>query len=91
MIHNTFDIIPFDDGYKTKSHNFPEFEGEGKTITEAIDNLQRKIVYYADNFPKEFRKRIYSRIKRGLECECGVRLTEPSLGFYTPPNLVIKH
>lgn len=74
MTHNTFDIEKRDGSFFCSSHNFPEFEGVGESESEAINDLNRKLIYYKDNNPVAWHKRIKSRIEKGLSCECGVKL-----------------
>ena len=73
-MHNSFDITKEGEKFLAKSHNFPEFTGEGDTEPKAIDDLHRKLTYYKDNNFNEFTKRIKDRVRRGLACECGVKI-----------------
>lgn len=82
-MHNTFDIKEEGGLFKSYSHNFPEFVGEGADENKAIEAMSAKIAHYALNKPKAYNARIKDRIKRGLYCECGVRLEEPVLAIYT--------
>jgi|1_EtaG_2_1085319.scaffolds.fasta_scaffold00841_13 uncharacterized protein YoaH (UPF0181 family) len=75
MSHNTFDINEIDAGkYEAKSHNFPECVAEGESPGEAIDLMNRKIMYIKDNQPAVYKKNIEDRVSKGLACKCGVKL-----------------
>lgn len=83
MSHNTHDINKTEDGvFVCSSHNFPEFIGEGETEEAARAAMNRKIMYYADNFQEQFKSRIKVRIEKGLECECGHKLNGMPLIIY---------
>lgn len=85
MIHNTFDANQdADDSWRAVSHNYPEFTGVGPTKSAAIDNLNRQIIYYADNNKAEFHRRVKERITKGLYCNCGIKLEEPARAIYMP-------
>lgn len=88
MAHCTHDIIKLEDGkYLAKSHNFPEFSGVGEDEEKARMEMNRKIVYYADNNKKAFYARIAARTKKGLLCECGVKLDDDvPIAIYMPPK-----
>ncbi len=75
-MHNTFTVEKKNTTYVVTSHNFPEISGEGKTEDEAIKAMNSKITYLKDNKPKVFQKNINTRLKSGLLCNCGVKLTE---------------
>lgn len=79
-MHNTFDIKEIPEGFEARSHNF-DAVGVGATEKEAFDKMNRKILYFADNYPEQYRKKILDRVKRGLYCECGVPLEEKPLGI----------
>lgn len=76
LMHNTFDVKITKDGFECKSHNFPECIGEGETEEKAICDMDSKIRYFADNYPKEFENNIRKRIESGLSCMCGEKLTD---------------
>jgi len=80
-MHNSFDVNKLSGGqYEAISHNFSNVIGIGDTEQEAIDNMDRQIIYFADNNPKEFQKLIRQRINSGLECGCGKKLEGEPLG-----------
>lgn len=81
-MHKTYDVKKVGDKYESKSHNFPEFTGVGDTEDRAIKSMNDFIVYYSDNDPLTFTKRIRDRVNSGLECGCGFKLTEKPIGFY---------
>lgn len=80
-MHNTFDLNPSGNKWVAQSHNFTDCVGEGKTKEEAIQKMNQKIIYFKDNFPKQFKQNIKNRLKNNLECLCGHPLTETPLGF----------
>lgn len=85
MKHNSFDIEILPDGsYQAVSHNFRECIGEGPTEKEALDQMDRKIMYLADNSPQEYKNRIRERLRAGLECACGHELKGKILGIVGP-------
>lgn len=81
-LHNTFDISEKDGVFTATSHNFKGIKGEADSEEKAIDNLNRAIIAYSDNYPLEFKKNIKDRMKEGLQCGCGLKLEEPALKIY---------
>ena len=78
--HNSFDIKQVGDKFEARSHNFPEFVGVGTTEAEAVNLMDRMILYYRDNNPAAYVDRIKARIKKGLACDCGIKLDGQVLG-----------
>ena len=76
-MHNSFDVEEANGKFVVVSHNFREIIGIGSDAKEAIQDLNRKIIYYRDNNEKEFNDRIRARIKKGMACECGEKLEAP--------------
>ena len=70
MSHNTFDIVKEGEVFKCQSHTFP-CVGEGKSEAEAIDQMDRKIMYLRDNEPLNYKQIIDSHLKKGWKCGCG--------------------
>lgn len=81
-IHNSFDVIEDKDQVTAKSHNFQEFIGQGKTKSEALLDLDEKILNYSKIKPDEYKKRVKARIDAGLECGCGKKLESPVFTIY---------
>lgn len=80
-MHNSFTVTESAGTYTATSHNF-NISGSASTEMEAIKAMKRAVQYYADNDPVGFKKKIKERTDRGLECLCGVKLTEKPIGFY---------
>lgn len=76
MSHNTFTIRQEEEWFYSDSHNFPEFIGRGRNETQAINDMNNQIGEYVTRDYEGFKKRIQDRINRGLECECGEKLTD---------------
>lgn len=74
-MHNSFDIEELDEGgFLAKSHNFPECVGDGDSVREAIESMDRKIQYIADNRKGYYTQNVRDRISKGLACRCGEKL-----------------
>lgn len=81
-MHNSFDLIELSQGkWRASSHNFPEFVGEGKNEKEALEVMNRKIIHYKQNNLEAYNQRLRDRLKKGLACECGVKLDSPVLAI----------
>lgn len=81
-MHNSFDVKLHLGLFEATSHNFPNCVGKGGTEKDALADMDRKIIYLADNYPMEFGSSCQERAKHGLECACGVKLKEAPLGIY---------
>lgn len=73
MAHNSFDIVPnhLGQGFLAKSHNFPGVSGAGETPTEAIQALNRAVIYHLDNTPNALKLSITNRKALNQACLCG--------------------
>lgn len=78
-MHNTFTVSFENNKFVSRSHNFPDIYGEGATDNESLEDMNRKIIYFKDNNPKQFVKNIRDRVAGGLECNCGYQLTDTVL------------
>ena len=81
-MHNTFDVQIKDQLFVVTSHNFPDMCGTGISFSRAITDLNKKLVYYADNNPVEYKNKLQARLKRGLSCECGEKLESDVIAIY---------
>lgn len=85
--HNSFDLVWKGNRFVATSHNFPECVGEARKKEDAIDLMDRKIIYLKDNEPKRYIKNLRDRIENGLECGCGKTLDGQIMGVIGTPNL----
>ena len=81
MSHNSFTHSQKDGKFYCQSHNFPEIIGQGNNETQALNDMINKIDVIKNVDLEGFVKRVKERTKKGLECECGVRLTDKAIGI----------
>lgn len=85
MAHNTFDLEQEIEGegkssWTCKSHNFPECVGSGETDKDAINDMNRQLIYIKKNDVNRFKANIKYRIKNNLECMCGYKMDSEVVG-----------
>lgn len=88
--HSTHDIVRItEDSWESRSHNLPDIVGRGATEQEAWDDMNRKLIWYADNYPEQARQNLQYRLDHNLLCMCGVALEETPIAVYRGGNKVL--
>lgn len=76
--HNSFDVIELTDGrIECRSHNFPPLKGVGKDLIEAHSRMDEAIRRFMVEKPEEYKALVNKRLKKNLQCLCGLKLNSP--------------
>ena len=89
-VHNSFDVIQLPNKVRVKSHDFPAIQAEGKDVNAAVNELNEKIMKWAESDIEGFVDNINKRIERGVACGCGYVTAETPIGVFIPRETIPK-